>query len=172
MGNSKTTRRGLLPLSGVILDGAAMEIDADSRSTPTFALLLFTFFCPIFHTIFLFKFNFFLSHFLPTFETFIFHFGRFLHTHFCTSGFVSRSFKIISFFQLFISGLHKNCRWKAQQVPPRRLFGRSDPLGRLRPVENEIFRRFKYSNEIELLPLTGNDTIPSQWKIHWEHMKL
>ena len=60
--NTKTTRRGLLPLSGVILDAAAMEIDADSRSTPTFALLLFTFFCPIFHTIFLFKFKFFFSH--------------------------------------------------------------------------------------------------------------
>ena len=30
--------------SGVILEGAAMEIDADSRSTPTFALLLFHFF--------------------------------------------------------------------------------------------------------------------------------
>ena len=29
--------------SGVILEGAAMEIDADSPSTPTFALLLFTF---------------------------------------------------------------------------------------------------------------------------------
>ena len=82
-----------------------MEIDADSRSTPTFALLLFTFlFSPFspklvfsFHLIFTqFSFS---PHFSPTFafQVLVFPFFTFcctlpfmfFHFSFCTYGFVS-----------------------------------------------------------------------------------